>query len=164
MTIEVDGVAFDSRYEAMLPPDEESEIQPIRSLFHVHEAGHTVLAWMTPGLRVHGARLTPEAPGDVAGYTRVTNLHRVDIPLGYYAAGERAIDRWLRERGEWTPRLAVAAEVTALMDREKYNWREGAHDEADELLAGNWESVVRVAEALLAKGKLSRRQIGKLIR
>ncbi|WP_228183955.1 hypothetical protein [Streptomyces anulatus] len=82
----------------------------------VHELGHA-LVWLAGGLHVTGLAVGTE-PGGRAQCTLRTHTpeHRAARVIGI-VAGERAVDRWLRETGLWTPSLAAMAELEAAHDR-----------------------------------------------
>ena len=83
--------------------------QQANHLTAIHETGHAITA-LAGGGHLHYAQIgpvanNPSATADVHCCNLVDdNGHAQAI---YYAAGERAADRWLHEAGLWTPRRAV---------------------------------------------------------
>ena len=154
-TPNTDGLNYDS---IGLTPQQANHLTAI------HETGHAITA-LAGGGHLHYAQIgpvanNPSATADAYCCNLVDdNGHAQAI---YYAAGERAADRWLRETGLWTPRRAVAAEVGAHGDRHKFlsindhlvgygdkpvDYRY-VHDLADRVLDQNWDAITRVADAL----------------
>lgn len=136
----------------------------------IHEAGHAI-AILTGGGHLHSAtiRAIPNKP-NAGGLTDGCNLvdENGHTFAAFSGAGERAIDRWLREEGLWTPERAVAAEIGARGDRRSFlnlNPHVGygdrdvdyrvVHDLADTALDQHWPAVVRVADALAQHGHLT---------
>ncbi|MFF1444135.1 hypothetical protein [Streptomyces sp. NPDC058295] len=127
----------------------------------IHEAGHAVTV-LTGQAHLHSAKIvTGEATTQEGGVTYACHLADGHAYAIFSAAGERAVDRWLREAGLWTPERAVAVEEGAHGDRASFlaiNPHVGfgdravdylvVHDLADQALNTCWEAVLTVARAL----------------
>ncbi|MEU9754338.1 hypothetical protein AB0D90_14530 [Streptomyces althioticus] len=88
----------------------------------VHELGHA-LVWLDGGLRVTQVALKRRLDGNdpfygVVGSGPIWEGRTTAWAVGA-VAGERAVDRWLREEGLWTPSRAAWAELSAQHDRVK---------------------------------------------
>jgi hypothetical protein len=134
---------------------------------HIHEAGHAV-ASLAEGFELKHTEIFDEPRGASAGSTviHVDDWFQNPPSLAFYAAGERAIDRWLVNEGLWTPEMAVMAEASASADRVvgNYIWRlVEAHDMADKMLAANWAAVVAVANELARAKRLSGEDVGDIV-
>lgn len=85
-----------------------------------HEAAHTVL-YLWSGVVVEYVTLDIADERHVSGGQAMTMVAPYDLPLGQaivcLAVGERAEDRWLAQRGLWTPVRAWAVERHAYRDR-----------------------------------------------
>ncbi|MFF1916119.1 hypothetical protein ACFVYE_31945 [Streptomyces sp. NPDC058239] len=164
--IELNGVPYPTRNDAPSVQGDSDDAYSLPSDLvdyarAIHEAGHAVAA-LIGGAHLHHAQIvkgpatTPEG-----GVTHACNLADGHAYATYSAAGERAVDRWLREDGLWTPERAVANEVGARGDRNSFlaiNPHVGfgdkeidytvVHDLADHALDQHWAAVTRVAHAL----------------
>ncbi|MFF2074619.1 hypothetical protein ACFVXG_07670 [Kitasatospora sp. NPDC058162] len=152
----------------------------LRKAVAIHEAGHAVLA-------LHlGTRLTSVSVADNLGREEGTAAGRTSYEPGQItpmrnvllvsAAGERAQDRWLREKGLWSPERAWVVEILAAQDRSVIDQcvrpaRPGGltygvscdptadlaalHDHVDMWLHGLWEQVTALADALNQRGTLT---------
>lgn len=142
----------------------------------VHEAAHAV-AILAAGGCVHEVwtSLTedlrgqdPSDSGVIGGRTDGCGLPDALAFVVFQGAGERAEDRWLRERALWTPSRAVGVELGAYGDRQgllHHNPHIGfgtgtddylvVHHLADEFLAQHWHAVLAVAEPLAARLRLT---------
>lgn len=154
------------------------------SLRAVHESAHAV-AGLAAGAYVHYARIDTTAglrnassggQGPVfGGDTRTCNL---SDGLGFailMGAGERAEDRWLRERDLWTPVRAVGIELGAYSDRghvldlNPHMGFEGGlndysvvHHFADRFVSEHWDAITAVAAALATRLHLTGDEISDL--
>ena len=141
----------------------------------IHEAGHAVTT-LTGRAHLHFAQITlGPATTTRSGVTDCCNFFDGRALAVFSAAGERAVDRWLRENGLWTPARAVAAEVGARGDRREFlainphvgfgdrqvDYR-AVHDLADEALDEHWSAVVRVAIRLVEEQRLEADTIATL--
>ncbi|MEV8324560.1 hypothetical protein [Kitasatospora sp. NPDC056731] len=135
-----------------------------------HELGHAVL-WLAGGL--HVSRVSINLTGQSAGHaqalwTGVDDEARLRA-VGT-AGGERAMDRWLREAGLWTPDRAAAVELGAHGDRVRL--LEGTsprpvfgtgggpdfallHDMADEALDRVWGRLMAALPVLVRQRAMS---------
>ncbi|MFI1183342.1 hypothetical protein ACH4UT_27860 [Streptomyces sp. NPDC020799] len=156
----------------------------LRRSIAVHEAGHAVLNFAF-GIPVEEIRLFEDL-GKGAGERPaawVRTAGQWSVPYVRYvamcAAGERALDRWMRETGLWSPERAWVAERSATDDRKcvvetlrthmnravTFGGRiPGALDyatvqaAADAALARLWGRVLRLAAAVDEHGVLTGRQ------
>ncbi|MCX5158102.1 hypothetical protein OOK39_02150 [Streptomyces sp. NBC_00264] len=178
--ITVNGVPYPTRHSS---PTVEGDSDDCFSLTAhlldyaraIHEAGHAVAA-LIGGAHLHHAQIvkgpatTPEG-----GVTHACNLADGHAYATFSAAGERAVDRWLREDGLWTPDRAVVVEVGANGDRSSFlaiNPHVGfgdkqidytvVHDLADNFLEQHWAAVTRVAHALTGHAHLEGDEIARI--
>ncbi|MFD8384349.1 hypothetical protein ACFV2X_38505 [Streptomyces sp. NPDC059679] len=172
-TMDINGEPYPTRYYAPdadgssddcygLPP---AQLDYVRA---IHEAGHAIGALIGRG-HLHYAQIVKgTATTEEGGVTDCCNLNDGHAYAVFTAAGERAVDRWLREAALWTPERAVANEVGAHGDRRQflainphvgYGDREVdyrvLHDLADTALDKHWAAVTRVADALTQHGHLT---------
>ncbi|MPY47123.1 hypothetical protein [Streptomyces acidicola] len=180
----VDGVAYPTRHYALLDEDDDGtetvlglkpdELHYIRA---IHEAAHAVTA-IAGGAHLHHAQIeTLDSATDNGGVTEACGLDDGNLYAVFSGAGERANDRWLREAGLWTPRLAVAVESGARSDRASFlevNPHVGfgdrevdyrvVHDLADQVIDRHWREINVVADALVQQIRLDGDDIAGLIR
>jgi hypothetical protein len=139
-----------------LPPRETLYLSAI------HEAGHAVVL-LARGGHVHYTELRHGTfeHGAYDGRVDVCSIGSGNNAAAFFGAGERAMDRRLRETGLWTPYRGMVAEVGAYADRQEFltsqpdlgfgdkpiDYRT-VHDMADAALDTHWSAVLRVAEAL----------------
>ncbi|WP_035796445.1 hypothetical protein [Kitasatospora mediocidica] len=136
-----------------------------RQMTTIHEAGHAAVL-LAAGIPFDHMSLGqhPNTAAPQAGYVKCTFTGTLETYIHFFAAGERAQDRWLREQGLWTPIRAWATEILAYTDRQGIAEYAPAddltalHDEVDTLLDGLWPSVLRLAGALNRHGRLSYEQ------
>jgi hypothetical protein len=145
----------------------ELEAPQLNHMRAIHEAGHAIAA-LIGRAHLHFAQITLGAATSArSGVTDCCNFTDGQAFAVFCAAGERAVDRWLRENGLWTPKRAVAAEVGAYGDRRLclsvnphvgYGDRDVdydyIHDLADQDLDQHWAAVVRVADQLVQEQRL----------
>lgn len=138
----------------------------------IHEAGHAVTALLGRA-HLHSAEIVyGDTDAETGGVVYACNLADGHGYAIYSAAGERAADRWLREAELWTPEGAIANEVAAKSDRLQFlaiNPHVGfgdrevdyrvVHDLADQALDQHWTVVVRVADQLVQRGRLTADEI-----
>ncbi|MFE9337784.1 hypothetical protein [Streptomyces sp. NPDC007063] len=134
-----------------------------------HELGHAVV-WLAGGLHVRhlGLGIGPggQAVCEPVTQTPEETMNRV---VGV-VAGERAVDRWLRETGLWTSNLAAMAELGAAHDRAyvfecdpepRPGFGDGdvdysvLHDLADEALDAVWDKVMAALPILTRAGLMT---------
>ncbi|MGV9816625.1 hypothetical protein ACWDTQ_32520, partial [Streptomyces cellulosae] len=107
-------------------------------------------------------------------------VHDIERMLGWalgVVAGERAVDRWLREEGLWTPSRAAWAELAAKHDRDTIlaspiyptpGFGSGTadygllHQLADDALARVWEQVRATVPVLLTRRSLTGHELGAM--
>lgn len=129
-----------------------------------HEAGHAVAAHHM-GVDVHEVVLDNVRAGH--GHARL-GICAPYMKQLISPCGERAQDRWLREKDLWTPLRSVAVETMAKMDRDcflsefpKFGFGDKEHDyaelmdDADEFLDDVWHHVGAVARELLCRTVLT---------
>lgn len=123
-----------------------------------HELGHFLVQWKL-GARMFGI-FVRDGGDNVIPTGEVSFIHpdgdaSRPVLIGG-AAGERACDRWLRERGLWTPARAVYGEVQGEADRQAAQQKDPTitfdggpndyrhlQDEADKILDDVWPLLVR---------------------
>ncbi|MEU1779253.1 hypothetical protein ABZ545_07155 [Streptomyces abikoensis] len=94
----------------------------LRRSVAVHEAGHAILDFASgiPVVEIHLCDDLGKVPGE-GGAAWVKCGSGWTVPCMSYlamcAAGERALDRWMREEGLWTPDRAWVAERASTEDR-----------------------------------------------
>lgn len=138
--------------------------EAILAYAHIHEAGHAVAA-IAQGFPVRYTEIYEPRDGS-AGVTVITVDDWSKPPtLAFYAAGERAVDRWLREHDLWTPEMAVMAEASAASDRRgNYSFTlEKAHDLADTVIDTHWPAIVAVADTLATARRLEGEAVGDIV-
>lgn len=154
----------------------------------VHELGHALVWLHQGGVRVRKVRLGPHlhtvSHRHVSGCTAKAPVHdtsrMLDWALGV-AAGERAVDRWLREEGLWTPSRAAWAELTAKHDRDlilgtaaldprpAFGTAPGGgdyadlHELADQALVQVWDRLRDAVPVLLSRESISGDELGSLV-
>lgn len=144
----------------------------MREMCAAHEAGHAVAFLHLPcPRRLHHLWIPDEYEislnSYIRGETQIEGSYEEDgwPHVVALAAGERASDRWLREKGLWTPQSSVANEILAQSDRDyavkiypDLTFGYGgvdygvAHDEADRLLEKTWAYVLKGIPPLLRGG------------
>lgn len=146
-----------------------------RAIAAVHELGHAVV-WMAGGFHV----VALGVGDDFSGHAQIAATSReATTPLfAGLVAGERAVDRWLRETGLWTPSLAAMAELTAAHDRAavfemepspRPSFGDGAvdysvlHDLADEALNMHWDRIMTALPTLIHAGRMTGDQLASRI-
>lgn len=150
----------------------------------VHEAGHAVL-YMAAGHRVGG--ITVHEFGDYShdGQAEVEYVPASGPWLPFAlkdAGGERAVDRWLRETGLWTPGRAWVAERLAWRDRSQvhvimrtchnreltfgqhwdrtdYTW---ITDRTDEALDKVWDQALTLADHVAKHRKITGEEAARI--
>jgi hypothetical protein len=164
-----------------LPPDVEMMCNAI------HEAGHAAVM-LDHGIPVISmvvytekeARDKPARATTIKGECNVDYM-RIARAL---AAGERAVDKWLREERYWTPERAWAAERLACSDREELEQIARTYmrgeltygrnpsspldyryicDGADEVLLPLWRGVLALAGELVKRRSLTGAQVAAVI-
>ncbi|MFC8065496.1 hypothetical protein [Streptomyces sp. NPDC057293] len=147
----------------------EAQLNYVRA---IHEAGHAVAVLLGRG-HLHSAEIViGDVDAETGGVVQACNMADGHGYAIYSAAGERAVDRWLREAGLWTPEGAIANEVAAWSDRAQFleiNPHVGfgdrevdyrvVHDLADQALDQHWTAVGRVADRLVSVGHLGADEI-----
>lgn len=135
-----------------------------------HEAGHAVAA-LAYRAHLHAAFIVRGHHAEYAAGGRTDCCTLSDENghafAAFSGAGERAVDRWLREAGLWTAERSVANEVGASSDRNEFlainpevGFGEGqidyraVHDISDDVLARNWSAVLRIADRLVQDERL----------
>ncbi|HEY9370441.1 hypothetical protein [Streptomyces sp.] len=146
-----------------------------RAIAAVHELGHAVV-WMAGGFHV----VTLGVGVEFSGHAQIAAASRwATTPLfAGLVAGERAVDRWLRETGLWTPSLAAMGELTAAHDRAavfemephpRPSFGDGPvdysvlHDLADEALDDVWDQVMTALPTLVHVGQMTGDQLASRI-
>ncbi|MEV6696209.1 hypothetical protein AB0M68_03475 [Streptomyces sp. NPDC051453] len=146
-----------------------------RAIAAAHELGHAVV-WMAGGFHV----VTLGVGDAFGGHAEVASAGRKATTTLFtgLAAGERAVDRWLRETGLWTPSLAAMAELTAAHDRAavfemephpRPSFGDGPvdysvlHDIADEALDRVWAQVMTALPTLIQAGRMTGDQLASHI-
>lgn len=170
----VGGAVYPTRHYALLDEDDDGteaclgltpdEMHYIRA---IHEAAHAVTA-IAGGGHLHYAEIeTHDSASDHGGVTEACGLDDGNLFAVFSGAGERANDRWLREVGLWTPRLAVAVESGARGDRAKFlqvnphvgfgdrevDYR-AVHDLADQAIDRHWAAINTVADVIVTHIRL----------
>lgn len=136
----------------------------------IHEAGHAV-AYLTHNIHVDYASLAPgDAEGSRAhlsvllGDSLNTTAHRIGL-----WAGQSATLLWLDRQGLLDDAARIDVAWNAGLDSRDL-WDCGveagvhdpARDDADRLVADRWDAIERVADMLLARGRLSGDEIAEL--
>lgn len=156
----VRGELYPTRYGAGVRPG--VTLRAPVGAFPYHEAGHAIAA-VTEGLEIWSITLQEDWQlAKEGGRSYLTIADSSDASPTFYAAGERAANRWLEEQGLWTPETAVSVEATAYTDRQYYDFRT-AHDLADALLDAAWDWVVAVADALSVRRNLTGKDIADIV-
>ncbi|MGN7135485.1 hypothetical protein [Streptomyces pseudogriseolus] len=146
----------------------------------VHELGHA-LVWLDRGVHVRYVDLKKRVRlGNPVDGNAVCGPVANDRMLGWalgVAAGERAVDRWLREEGLWTPSRAAWAEVSAKHDRDailassidpKPCFGSGMadygdlHQLADDALVRVWERVRASVPVLITRQSIGGNELGAM--
>jgi len=146
----------------------------------VHELGHA-LVWLDRGVHVRYVELKSRVRhGNPVDGTTMCGPVAHDRMLGWalgVVAGERAVDRWLREEGLWTPSRAAWSELSAMHDRDvilsssidpKPSFGSGMvdygdlHQLADDALVKVWERVRASVPVLLTRRSISGNELGRL--
>jgi hypothetical protein len=167
-----DGTPYPTRNRLEDGP-EHGDIDPItlglsqedsRAICAVHELGHAVV-WLAGGIHVASLHLEDGFGGQAVCVSR-SLTPTMSLVIGT-VAGERAVDRWLRQTGLWTPSLAAMAEVTAAHDRASVfsydpqprpGFGDGdvcysvLHDLADEALDAQWDRILDVLPDFIRTG------------
>ncbi|MFD8516586.1 hypothetical protein ACFV27_37280 [Streptomyces antimycoticus] len=146
-----------------------------RAIAAVHELGHAVV-WMAGGFHVVDLGVGEH----FSGHAEVASASR-DATTAMFTglvAGERAVDRWLRETTLWTPSLAAMAELTAAHDRvavfemepsPRPSFGDGPvdygvlHDLADEALDTQWVRIMAALPVLIRAGRMTGDQLAECI-
>lgn len=138
-----------------------------RAICAVHELGHAVI-WLAGGIHVTRIHLS-DGFGGRAECVSPSLTPTMPLVIGT-VAGERAVDRWLRETGLWTPSLAAMAEMTAAHDRASVfsydpqprpGFGDGEvdysvlHDLADEALDAQWTRILDVLPSFIRAGRMT---------
>lgn len=146
-----------------------------RAIAAVHELGHAVV-WMTGGFHVVDLGIGD----DFKGYAEIASASREATTAMFVGlvAGERAVDRWLRETALWTSSLAAMAELTAAHDRAavfemepspRPSFGDGPidysvlHDLADEALDAQWGRIVTALPVLIRAGRMTGDRLAECI-
>ncbi|WP_171115519.1 MULTISPECIES: hypothetical protein [unclassified Streptomyces] len=146
-----------------------------RAIAAVHELGHAVV-WMAGGFHVASLGVGD----DFRGHAEVACASREATTAMFVGlvAGERAVDRWLRETALWTPSLAAMAELTAAHDRAavfemapqpRPTFGDGPvdysvlHDLADQALDTQWDRIMTALPALIQSGWMTGDQLSSRI-
>lgn len=178
----VNGVVYPTRHHALVADADDGteaslgltpdELHYIRA---IHEAAHAVIV-LAGGRHLHHAQIeTHDSTTDHGGVTEACGLDDGNLFAAFSGAGERANDRWLRETGLWTPRLAVAVESGARGDRAQFlqiNPHVGfgdrevdylaVHDLADQAIDRHWAAITTVADALVTNIRMEGDAIASL--
>ncbi|MFE2693672.1 hypothetical protein [Streptomyces mirabilis] len=175
----VNGVPYPLRNRLDWPHDEINDRmlgftdEESRTSTAVHELGHGVV-WLAAGVHVLylGVGIGPGGQAACASVTQ-SPQERLARVIGT-VAGERAVDRWLRETGRWTPEHAAMAELGAWQDRAyvfacdpqpRPGFGDGEidysvlHDLADQALSASWDNILAALPVLLRAGRMTGDQL-----
>ncbi|MER6605652.1 hypothetical protein ABT282_06995 [Streptomyces sp. NPDC000927] len=156
-----------------LTPDQTTRLAAVHELGHLLTARHLEMhmASLTLGRTLDGTQDPMNACFE-ASYGPGHTPREVAV---MFAAGERAVDRWFRHEGLWTPERAAVAECMAVDDRrsvrellprvtfdggpDDYSY---LHDDVDMIMEEYWQQITAALDHVITRDHWSGDEIAEL--